>query len=117
MRFGEEWAGVAPSRSSKFIESFIEGALAAELDDDVILCGPANGHDAAEALVEETESATPPTTGAQAPLRRAGPASAAPTIRQSWPIGGGEMVVERLEALATSLAAEIPTGSTGEIEP
>lgn len=134
--------GVTPAKSSKFIESFIESTLAAELaelDDngDVVLWGPVNGHDVAEAPVRETEPASLPTNASQAPTRRVDSASDAPTIRQSWPIDGGEIVFELrsehampatafaaigevvalLEALAMSLAAEIPIGSTGEIEP
>lgn len=134
--------GVTPAKSSKFIESFIESALAAELaelDDngDVVLWGPVNGHDVAEAPVREPEPASLPTSASKAPTRRVDSASAAPTIRQSWPIDGGEIIFElrsehampatafaaigevvaRLEALAMSLAAEIPIGSTGEIEP
>lgn len=134
--------GVTPAKSGKFIESFIESALAAELaelDDngDVVLWGPVNGHDVTEAPAREAESDVPPTSASQAPVHRVDPASAAPTIRQSWPIDGGEIVFElrtehalpaaafaaigevvaRMEALATSLAAEISAGSPGEIEP
>ncbi len=134
--------GVTPAKASKFSESFIESAFAAELaalDDngDVVLWGPAKDPDVARAPARETDSSTHPTSASQAPVRRVDSASVAPTIRQSWPIDGGEIVFElhsehalpatafaaigevvaRMEALATSLAAEIHAGSTGEIEP
>ena len=139
--------GVTPAKSSKFIESFIESALAVEfaaLDDngDVVLWGSVNSQDVAGVPVRETDT-SPPVVGAspvdalEAPMRRMDAASAAPTIRQSWSIDGGEIVfelraehalpaaafaaigevVDRMEALATALTAEIPAGSPGAIEP
>ena len=110
----------------------------ADRDDngDVVLWGSVNGHDVAEAPVREIETATLPTSASQVPMRRVDSASAAPTIRQSWPIDGGEIVFElrsehalpasafpalgdvvaQLEALARSLASETLIGSTGEID-
>lgn len=146
--------GVTPAKSGKFIESFIESALAAELaelddNDEVVLWGPVNSHGAPDAPVNEGGASLGPTTGvpsptgpspadaSQAPIRRVDAVSGAPTIHQSWPIAGGEIVFElrsdhalpaaafaaigevvaRMEALATSLSADVPAGPRDEIEP
>jgi hypothetical protein len=78
-----------------------------------------------------------PADAVEAPIRRVDAASGAPTIRQTWPIASGEIVFElrsdhalpstafaaigevvaQMEALSTSLSAEIPAGPRDEIEP
>lgn len=133
--------GVAPANAGKFIESFTESAVAAELaelsdDGDVVLWGPENG-EAAEPAAVETLDPQQPSPGAS-PTRghAAERVSGAPTIRQPWPIDGGEIVFElrsdralpaaafaaigeivaKLETLASSLrseaTAESPEGET-----
>ncbi len=146
--------GVTPAKSGKFIESFIESALAADLaelddNDEIVLWGPVNGHGVTEALVKEAGTSPGPTAASlfptgpsptdalQTPIRRVDAVSGAPTIRQSWPIAGGEIVFElrsehalpatafapigevvaRMEALATSLSADVPAEPPDEIEP
>ncbi|MDE0134816.1 MAG: hypothetical protein OXM54_08260 [Acidimicrobiaceae bacterium] len=134
--------GVTPANASKFIESFVESALAAELaelndDGDVVLWGPENGA-AGEAAANETPDPPPPSP-ADSPTRGqvAERSAAAPTVRQLWPIDGGEIVFElssdralpaavfaaigdvvaQLETLASALSSEASTEShEGEIE-
>ena len=124
--------GVTPANARKFIESFVESALAAELaelkeDGDIVLWGPEDGT-VAEAAAVETPNRPQPS--AEAPATREPAAqrvSAAPTIRQLWSIDGGEIVFElrseqalpataftaigqvvaELEALAGSLGSEV----------
>lgn len=125
--------GVAPAKASKFTESFVESALAAELaelndDGDVVLWGPENN---AGVEVAAADTQEPPQTAPDpSPIpKRVTEAPAAPTIRQVWPIEGGEIVFElrsghalpasafaaigevvaKLEALAGSLAAQEAT--------
>lgn len=123
--------GVAPSSSRKFIESFIESAVAAELaemseDGDVVLWGPENGAAAKPGAVEQLDPQQPLPNAAPTHGHAAERVSGAPTIRQLWPIDGGEIVFElrsdqalpatafaaigevvaKLEDLAESLRAE-----------
>ena len=111
--------GVAPARKSKFAKSFVESLVVARLAEinsqgDIILmdsgdCGRADdgdppGRESAAAEVEETE-----------PTRRHAhddhePSSAVPpSIRQSWPIAGGEIILEvrSEEALPASVFGAI----------
>ena len=130
--------GVTPANASKFVESFVESALAAELaelndDGDVVLWSAENSA-ATEVEALEPQQPSPevsPTRG-----HAAARVSGAPTIRQPWPIDGGEIVFElrsdralpaaafaaigeivaKLETLASSLRseahAESPEGET-----
>ena len=132
---------VTPANAGKFVESFIESAIVAELAElndggDVVLWGRENG---AAAGTGAAETLDPPKPSPEASLPRsyaAERAPAAPTIRQPWPIDGGEIVFElrsdqalpaaafpaigeivaKLEALASSLrseaSAEPPEGET-----
>lgn len=102
--------GVTPGSASKFVESFVESALAAELaelneDGDVVLWGSENGA-ATEAAAVETPY--PPQPSAETSAIR-GPAaqsvSAAPTIRQLWSIDSGEILFELRSAKALPASA------------
>ena len=122
--------GVAPGKASKFIESFVESAVAAELAEqdeqgDIILWGPANDTVAASAPLGDMNATVPSPAPSQPIAQRADASTAAPTIRQVWPIDGGAIVFElrsekalpatafgalgevvaKLEGLATSLVA------------
>jgi len=133
--------GVTPSSSSKFIESFIESAVSAELAElsdggDVVLWGPEAGA-ATETTTVGTLDSSPHAPSAPPTRERvAERATAAPTVRQLWPIDGGEIVFElrsdqalpaaafaaigevvaQLETLAGSLSSEAST-ETPESEP
>lgn len=128
--------GVTSSSSGKFIDSFIESAVAAELaelndDGEVVLWGPENGAAFETATVEMLDQ-PPPSPDASPPRGHAAePTTAAPTVRQLWPIDGGEIVFElrsdqalpavaftaigevvaKLETLASSLRSEASTAS------
>ena len=96
--------GVAPSSKSKFAKSFVESLVAARLAEvdsqgDVILlesgdCGRANDGDL-PSLESTTAEVEEPEPKRRHPNGDRGPSSAAPpSIRQSWPITGGEIVLE-----------------------
>lgn len=132
--------GVAPPSSSKFIESFVESAMAAELaelsdEGEVVLWAAENGPATATAAVEIPPDPPQPSSGNSSTRRNEAERSlAAPAIRQLWPIDGGEIVFElrsgqalpatafaaigdvvvKLEALADSLRSE--TGSETSTE-
>ncbi len=134
--------GVAPSSSPKFIESFIESAIAAELaelseDGDVMLWGPENGAAAESAAAETSDLQQPSPDASHTRGSATERATAVPTVRQSWPIAGGEILFElrsdqalpaaafvaigelvaKLETLASSLGPEDGAGlSEGETE-
>lgn len=133
--------GVSPGKASKFIESFVDSAVAAELaevDDqgDVVLWGPANDVAPSAPPGEEPIAATPTPPPAAPVASRAGPATSAPTVRQRWPIAAGEIlfelrsdnalpasafsaigeVVSKLEALAATLAPPAAEGPDEDVE-
>lgn len=95
--------GVAPNRAERFTRSFVDSAVAAELaridnQGNLVLLEP--GHDAhledADASDEqplaEVDERQSPQTGS--PVGRETSGGLSPTIRQSWPIAGGEIVLE-----------------------
>ena len=96
--------GVAPYRAQLFAQSFAESAIAAQLatkDDEgrfVLLAAsddaqPEDGDLPDQGpIIAEASDARPTQTGHR--IDR-GPSSALPpTIRQSWPIAGGEIILE-----------------------
>ena len=126
--------GVAPAKASKFVESFIESALAAELaerndDGEVVLWEVENNAGVEDAAIDANnppQKLPAPSTTLRRTTERI---PAEPTIRQAWPIEGGEIVLDlrsvhalpasafaaigevvaKLEDLAGSLAAQAST--------
>ncbi len=110
--------GVAPAKAAKFIESFVDSAVAAqlaEIDDegDVVLWGPGDGDRESDdpssgpELFGAEQSEAPGAPG-QSAVDRERSTLSSPTIRQSWQIAGGEIIFELRsdEALpATAFAA------------
>lgn len=123
--------GVSPANAGKFTESFVESALAADLAEvdesgNVMLWAPTQDSDVGPAATPDGKVHPLRPVGSEPTARPVGRTSSAPTVRQSWPIGGGEIVFElwsdhalpatafaalgdvvsRLEVLAASLSPE-----------
>lgn len=113
--------GVTPASSSKFVDSFTESALAAQLAEvgdqgKIVLWGA----DAAQARVDP-ESAQPSVAKLaqepQAPAQHVEPVRPTakrpePAVRQVWPIDGGRIVFELATAEALPASA---FGAIGEV--
>lgn len=96
--------GVAPNRARLFARSFAASAIAAQLaktDDEgrLILLGAGNDAQPEDGdlphqvpIIAEADDAPPTQTGR--PIDREPPSALRPTIRQSWPIAGGEIILE-----------------------
>lgn len=96
--------GVAPNRARLFARSFAESAIAAQLartDSEGRLVLLAAGNDAQPEggdlpgqvpIIAEASGARPTQTGRQ--IDREPSSALSPTIRQSWPIAGGEIILE-----------------------
>lgn len=96
--------GVLPAKAPQFVQSFVESVIAAHMGEadeqgNVILLelGTAGEPERALAAGGELDAAsyeTPHQPTMSRPVGRLVPAGAAPTLRQSWPIAGGEILLE-----------------------
>ena len=136
--------GVAPSKKPAFVKSFVESAVAArlaEIDDQdkvVLLESDNDGLADDSGLSSDEPTVVEPAESRQAVMPRSAQdravGSLSPTIRQSWLITGGEIILEvrseealpatvfgaigevvtKLEALAASLSQRDDSDATGE---
>lgn len=111
--------GIAPNRAQQFAQSFVESAIAAQLaridsQGRLVLLGA--GNDAQpddEALPDQEPTIAGATDAASTQtghrIVREPSGAASPTIRQSWPIAGGEIILEvrSKEALPATVFAAI----------
>lgn len=111
--------GVAPTRAQVFSRSFVDSAVAAQLariDGQGNLVLLEAGDDAATEehgpedegpIIVDAEESGPTKTGR--PAGRESSGTPPPTIRQSWPITGGEIILEvrSEEALPAAVFSEI----------
>jgi hypothetical protein len=87
--------GVAPNRADKFVDSFIESAVAAGLaevaeDGRVVLLVPNDDESEPDSIVEPSSPTAPVGVGHRTSPGR----SDAPVVHQSWAIAGGRIVFE-----------------------
>ena len=141
---GVHKCGVAPQRAQQFARSFVDSAIAAQLariDGEGRFVLLAAGNDAQPEdgdlpdqgpIIAEASDARPTQTGRR--IDREPSSALSPTIRQSWPIAGGEIVLEvrseealpatvfgaigevvtKLEALSSSLGQADVSGAADE---
>ena len=106
--------GVAPSKASQFVRSFVESVLAAHLaetDDEgnVVLLEPGDNDQADDdGMIDEMPTATEQIDSRSVPsalsVGREPKGALSPTIRQSWQVTGGEIVFELRSATALPAA-------------
>lgn len=87
--------GIAPNRADKFVDSFIESAVAAGLaevaeDDQVVFLAPNDDSSDPDSVVEPKSPTAPAGVGHRTSLSRSG----SPVVHQSWDIAGGRIIFE-----------------------